>query len=67
MFRQVLAYWLMVVLEVGGGDGFVVSGSARCEMMQAVSSGGRLFNDMSGLESKSCTSSVWIFKEVISC
>jgi hypothetical protein len=55
MFRQVLAYWLMVVLEVGGGDGFVVSGSARCEMMQAVSSVGRLFNDMSGLASTSRT------------
>jgi hypothetical protein len=47
MLIEVLAYRLMVVFERAGRDGFVVSSSARYEMIQAVSSDGRLFKDMS--------------------
>jgi hypothetical protein len=45
----------MVVFERAGRDGFVVSSSARYEMIQAVSSDGSLFNDISEHEMASCS------------
>lgn len=45
----------MLVFERVEADGSVVSSSARYEMTKAVSSGGRLFNDMSELGLTSCT------------
>ena len=48
----------MVVFERARGDGFVVSSSARYEMIQAVSSGGSLFKDIFELEAASCNSSL---------